>query len=370
VAYKVCCALAAELDFPAERLSRYLDLVAVATIADLAYLTPENRALIRWGLRILPESPNPGLRALLQSTGLADKGEVTAGQVGYILAPRINAVGRMGEAARGVRLLLTDDAREAEEIAATLEEENRWRREVDGRTLREAIKMLEADYDPARDRGIVLASEGWHAGVIGIVASRVVERIHRPAVLIALGEEEGKGSARSVPGFNLYDAMRDCSEHLVRFGGHRAAAGCSIRPDRVDAFRAAFDARAAAGLTDEQLVPEVRLDLEVSLAEADEELCRLLKHAAPFGIGNPTPVFLARGVQVAGQPRVVGGSHLKMTVASGGSTLDAIGFGMADRLGDVNPGRGPIDLAFKLEENHWNGRTRAQARLVDLRPAL
>jgi single-stranded-DNA-specific exonuclease len=198
----------------------------------------------------------------------------------------------------------------------------------------------------------------------------VVERIHRPAVLIALGEEEGKGSARSVPGFNLYDAMRDCSEHLVRFGGHRAAAGCSIRPDRVDAFRAAFDARAAAGLTDEQLVPEVRLDLEVSLAEADEELCRLLKHAAPFGIGNPTPVFLARGVQVAGQPRVVGGSHLKMTVASGGSTLDAIGFGMADRLGDVNPTHGPIDLAFKLEENHWNGRTRAQARLVDLRPAL
>jgi single-stranded-DNA-specific exonuclease len=370
VAYKVCCALAAELDYPAERLSRYLDLVAVATVADLAYLTPENRALIRWGLRVLAETPNPGLRALLESTGLADRGEVSAGQVGYILAPRINAVGRMGEAARGVRLLLTDDPREAAEIAATLEEENRWRREVDGRTLREAMRMLEAGYDPSRDRGVVLASEEWHPGVIGIVASRVVERIHRPAVLIALGEEEGKGSARSVPGFNLYDAMRDCSEHLVRFGGHRAAAGCSIRPDRVEAFRAAFDARAAAGLTDDQLVPEVRLDLEVSLAEADEELCRLLKHAAPFGIGNPTPVFLARGVQVAGQPRVVGGSHLKMTVASDGSTLDAIGFGMADRLGDVNPGHGPIDLAFKLEENHWNGRTRAQARLVDLRPAL
>jgi single-stranded-DNA-specific exonuclease len=370
VAYKVCCALAEELGYPVEHLSRYLDLVAVATIADLAYLTPENRALIRWGLRILPETHNPGLRALLESTGLADKGEVTAGQVGYILAPRINAVGRMGEAARGVRLLLTDDPREAEEIAATLEEENRWRREVDGRTLREAMRMLEAGYDPARDRGIVLASEGWHPGVIGIVASRVVERIHRPTVLIALGEEEGKGSARSVPGFDLYDAMRDCSEHLVRFGGHRAAAGCSIRPDRVETFRAAFDARAASALTADQLVPEVRLDLEISVAEADEELCRLLKHAAPFGIGNPTPVFLARGVQVSGQPRVVGGSHLKMTVASGGRTLDAIGFGMADRLGDVNPVHGPIDLAFKLEENHWNGRTRAQARLVDLRPAL
>jgi single-stranded-DNA-specific exonuclease len=369
VAYKLCCALAAELGYPVERLARFLDLVAVATVADLAPLTQENRALVRWGLRILPDTPNPGLRALLRSTGLAGKGEISAGQVGFILAPRINAVGRMGEATRGVQLLLTDDPREAEEIAATLEEENRWRREVDGRTLREAMRMLESSFDPARDRGVVLAAEGWHPGVIGIVASRVVERIHRPTVLIALGEGEGKGSARSVPGFHLYDAMRDCAEHLVRFGGHRAAAGCSILPERVDGFRAAFDARAAASLTDEQLIPEVRVDLEISLLEAGEELCRLLKHAAPFGMENPTPVFVARDLQVLGQPRVVGGSHLKLTVSSGGRTLDAIGFGMSDRLADVDAAHGRLDLAFKLEENHWNGSTRVQARLVDLRPA-
>jgi single-stranded-DNA-specific exonuclease len=353
-----------------ERLTSYLDLVALATVADLAPLTAENRALVRWGLRVLPNTPNPGLRALLASTGLADREAVSAGQVGFILAPRLNAVGRMGEAVRGVRLLLTDDSNEASEIAATLEEENRWRREVDGQTLRQAMAMLESEYDPARDRGVVLASADWHPGVIGIVASRVVERIHRPTVLISLAGGEGKGSGRSIAGFHLYEAMRDCSEHLVRFGGHRAAAGCAILPERVDAFRAAFDLRAASALTDEQLTPEVRIDLEISLPEASVALCALLKHAAPFGMENPTPVFLARGVEVVGRPRVVGGGHLKLTVAAGGSRLDAIGFGMADRLVDADPGMGPLDLAFKLEENEWNGRTSVQARLVDLRPAL
>jgi single-stranded-DNA-specific exonuclease len=367
VAYKVCCALAEELDFPLDQLSCYLDLVAVATVADLAPLTVENRALVRWGLRVLAQTPNAGLRALLRSTGLEDKGEITAGQVGYILAPRINAVGRMGEALRGVHLLLTDDPREAARIAEVLEEENRWRREVDGQTLREAMQMVERDFAPDRDRGVVLASPGWHPGVIGIVASRVVEQIFRPTVLVALGDGEGKGSARSIPGFHMYEALRACAPHLERFGGHRAAAGCSVAPERVDAFRAAFDSHARSVLSDDLLVPEVRIDMELRLDEADEELCRLLRHVAPFGIGNPTPVFAARGVEVAGVPRVVGKSHLKLTLASGRSRLEAIGFGMGDRIADANPALGPIDVAFKLEENTWNGRTSLQARLVDLR---
>lgn len=368
VAYKVCCALAAELGFPLERLACFVDLVAVATIADLAPLTGENRVLVRWGLKVLAATPNPGLRALLKSTGLADKAEITAGQVGFILAPRINAVGRMGEALRGVRLLLTDEEREAEEIAAILEEENRTRQDVDGQTLREAMILLERSYDPGHDRGVVLAADGWHPGVIGIVASRVVERIHRPTVMIALdGAEDGKGSARSIPGFHLYNAIRDCAGHLVRFGGHRAAAGCSIRPENVEAFRGAFNGCARAALTEDDLVPEVRIDLELGLPEVDTELYRLLKHASPFGQGNPTPVFAARRVDVAGSPRVVGRNHLKLTLAGGGARLEAIGFGMADRLRDVNPAMGPIDVAFKLEENSWNGRTSLQARLVDVR---
>lgn len=373
VAYKVMCAVAEAMGDSPERLTCYLDLVAVATIADLAPLTAENRAMVRWGLKVLARTPNPGFRALLATTGLAEKPEIGAGQVGFVLAPRINAVGRMGEALTGVRLLLTDDHEEARTIAAQLEEENRWRREVDGETLRQAVRMLERDYDPDRDRGIVLAAEGWHPGVIGIVASRVVELVHRPTVLIALGDGEGKGSARSIPGFHLYEAMRDCSEHLLRFGGHRAAAGCSIAPERVDAFREAFDRRAADVLTPELLEPETRIDLVVDLAEADGEMCRLLRHAAPFGMGNPTPVLAARDVEIAGRPRVVGSDHLKLTLASNGTRLEAIGFRMAGMAPAVSAPGARWDVAFKLEENTWTGRhgtrTTVQAKLVDLRPA-
>ncbi|HEX2189867.1 MAG TPA: single-stranded-DNA-specific exonuclease RecJ [Longimicrobiaceae bacterium] len=369
VAYKLCCALAAEVGYPQERLHGYLDLVALATVADLAPLVGENRALVRWGLRVLAQTPNPGLRALLRSCGLADRGEISAAQVGFVLAPRINAVGRMGEALRGVDLLLTDDPAEAEEIAATLEAENRSRQAVDVQTLGEVMRVLDRVYDPDRDRGVVLASDGWHPGVIGIVASRVVERIHRPTVLIALdGSGEGKGSARSISAFHLYDAMRHCAEHLTRFGGHRYAAGCSIRRERVDGFRHAFDARARAVLEDDDLVPEVRIDLELRLPEAGEELFRVLRHAGPFGMGNPTPVFAARGVGITGYPKVVGQGHLKLTLASEGASLEAIGFGMGDRLADPELGRGRLDVAFKLEENTWNGRSRLQAKLVDLRP--
>jgi single-stranded-DNA-specific exonuclease len=372
VAYKVMCAVMEAMGRHPDELACYLDLVAVATIADLAPLTSENRVLVRWGLKVLANTPNPGLRALLRSTKLDGK-EVSAGQVGFVLAPRINAVGRMSEALTGVRLLLTDDQAEADSIAESLEAENRWRRQVDGETLRDAVRMLERDYDPDRDRGVVLAGEGWHPGVIGIVASRVVELIHRPTVLIALGDGEGKGSARSVPGFHLYDAIRDCSEHLVRFGGHRAAAGCSILPERLDAFRAAFDARAASALTPELLLPEIRIDLEVDLAEANGEMCRLLRHAAPFGMGNPSPVLAVLGARL-GSTRVVGTGHLKTTIASGDDRLEAIGFGMGEMAGEVSrPGR-LWDVAFKLEENTWTSRSGAsrttlQARLVDLRPA-
>jgi len=367
VAYKVCCALADEVGFPGDRLACFADLVAVATIADMVHLTGENRALVRWGLKVLAATPNAGLRALLRSTRLDEKGEIGAGQVGFILAPRINAVGRMGEALLGARLLLTDDPHEADRIAATLEVENRSRQEMDGRILGEAMAMLERDYDPARDWGVVLAGEGWHPGVIGIVASRVVERIHRPTVVIGLDDAgEGRGSARSIGGFDMYAAMRACSEHLVRFGGHTAAAGCSILADRVDGFRAAFNREAHLQLDETRLVPEVRIDQELRLEDASLELVKLLKYLAPCGQGNPAPVFAVRGAEIAGYPRVVGKNHLKVTLASGAARLEAVGWGMGDRLRDVNPALGPVDVAFKLEENTWNGRTTPQARIVDL----
>ncbi|HEX7120018.1 MAG TPA: single-stranded-DNA-specific exonuclease RecJ [Longimicrobiales bacterium] len=373
VAFKVCRALYAARGEDPDALLYHLDLVALATVADLAPLVGENRAIVRYGLRVLGQTGKPGLRALIRRAGLAagDGAELTAGQVGHVLAPRINAVGRMSEASLGVELLLTESEAEADRIAQTLEEENRRRQAVDRKTLAEALELLERGYDPERDRAVVLAAEGWHPGVIGIVASRVVERIHRPTVLIALDPAGGpsRGSARSIRNFHLYEALDACGEHLERYGGHKAAAGLDILPARVEAFREAFNAVARERLSPDDLVAEVAVDLEIPLQAADERLYHLLRHFGPFGIGNPTPVFVARGVGVAGYPRVVGDGHLKLELAQDGARLGAIGFRMADRMSELDLARQPLDVAFQLQENRWNGRTELQAKLVDLRAA-
>jgi single-stranded-DNA-specific exonuclease len=373
VAFKLMVALAAESGFPAARLDALLDLVALATIADLAPLGPENRAIVRWGIAVLQRTPNVGLRALLKSTGLGDREEITSGQIGFILAPRLNAIGRIDDPMKGVRLLLTDDSVEASMLAEELESVNRQRRDLDETILDEALRMLEDEYDPGRDWGVVLASPSWHPGVIGIVASRVVERIHRPTVLIAVGREEGKGSGRSIPGFHLHEAFDHCRSHLLRFGGHRAAAGCSILPERIDAFRQAFASYAAEALRDEAPVPTLRLDETLSIADADIAICRLLRHFGPFGIGNPAPLFASYDVRLKRPPRIVGGKHLQLELTSEGASLAAIGFGMGHRIDELSGPDVRLDVAFRLEENRWkNPRSRSvtstvQARLADFR---
>ncbi len=372
VGFKLAEAVADGVGFPRERLGAFLDLVAIATIADLAPLNTENRALVRWGMRVLGRTPNPGLRALIRSAGLDPEEEITPGQVGFVLAPRLNAAGRVADAMTAVRLLLTDDPAEANELAGMLEDENRRRKELDEETFRDAMEMLDREYRPATDRGVVLASADWHPGVIGIVASRIVEQIHRPVVLIAIDDVEGKGSARSIPGFHLHEAFVACSSHLLRFGGHRAAAGCSIDPSRIDGFRAAFNAAAHRMIrSPEGLIPQLRIDAELELDEANGEMLSFLRHFAPFGIGNPTPVFCARGVTLAAPPQVVGRGHLKLMLQSGRSRLSAIGFDMSDRIEECREG-GRFDVAFRLEENEWRGndgrlRKSVQARLADLR---
>lgn len=371
VAFKVCEALVRRRGVDDSWLWYHLDLVALATVADLVPLTGENRVLTRLGLRILRETGSAGLDALLREAQLGGREELSAGQVSHVLAPRLNAVGRIDDAALGARLLLSDDTAEAEFIAARLGELNRERQDLDRATLKEALALLEQDYDPAADRVVVLAGEGWHPGVIGIVASRVVERIHRPAVLIALNGASGRarGSARSIRGFHLYEALAACAEHLGRFGGHRAAAGLDIEPSRIPAFRRALNAHAHAVLRPEDLVPELVVDLEVPIPEATAELHRYMRYLGPFGVGNPTPVFLARGVGVHGYPRVVGRDHLRIDLVQGGVRLEAIGFRMAERAGELDGGRARLDVAYQLIENRWNGRSRLQAKLVDLRPA-
>ena len=368
VAYKVMLALARARGEPDDEIHYLLDLVALATVADVMPLDGENRILTRFGLRILDRSRNPGLRALREVSGLGDR-ELTAGRLSYTLAPRLNAVGRLEDAAAGLELLLAEDD-DARGLAQQLETVNARRQAVDREILAEALDRLEG-FDPETDRAIVLAGEGWHPGVIGIVASRLVERFHRPAVLMAVeeGSEVARGSARSIPGFDLLDAIRSCGEHLERFGGHTAAAGFDIRTERIDGFVAAF-AEAARERLPEPPVPEQRIDLELPLADVTPELVRYLGYAAPFGVGNPTPVFALRGV-TAENVRMVGkeGAHLKLRLSDGDAGISGIGFGMAESHGPLARSGEPLDAAVKLEEDVWNGRRRIQAKLVDLKPA-
>lgn len=370
VAFKVCQALSAARGRDPEWLRWYLDLVAVATIADLAPLRGENRIFARYGLRLLRETRNPGLRALMKHADVDCAREIAAGQVSHVLAPRINAVGRLGDATRGVRLLLTEDEREADALAAEMEAENRTRRAIDRETLRQALTRLEREFDPSRDFGVVLAARDWHPGVIGIVASRVVEHVHRPTVLIAMDDDgaRGRGSARSIPGFHLYDAIRDCSDLLERFGGHRQAAGLEVLGTRLDAFTDAFNRRAAAALEPEDLKPRVHIDLELGLGEASMDLVDLLRHFGPFGMGNPSPVLAARGVGLARPARTVGRDHARLLLKQNGSRLSAIGFGMAGRFAESDDGS-RYDIAFQLRDDEWNGRRSIEAKLIDVHDA-
>lgn len=371
VAYKLCEALIHELGGDADGLRWHLDLVALATIADLAPLAGENRIFAHYGLRVLRDTRNAGLRALMRSAGINTGVVPAAGQISHVLAPRLNAVGRMGAASRGVQLLLCDDDATAGPLADEMEAENRTRQNVDRAMLEEALRMLEESYDPAADYGIVLSSPGWHPGVIGIVASRVVERVHRPVVLISEDSAagRGRGSARSIPGFDLYAGIHACASLLERYGGHRQAAGLDIRLDRIAELREAFNRHAHEVLQPDDLIAQVRVDIEISLAEATADLHRVMRHCGPFGMGNPQPVFVVRNVIAHGCKAVGGGQHVKMTLAQGDVRLPAIGFRMAERFQGLMPGNTTIDVAFQLQQDEWNGRDRLQARLVDVRAA-
>jgi len=369
VAFKLAQALGEAFSLDPDTVHYHLDLVALATVADVVPLTGENRILTRYGLRVLEQTQKAGLRALMRVAALGDGRPLTAGHVSHVLAPRINAIGRLDAAAWGVKLLLTDSPGEADALAARLEASNGERRRLDRQTLDSAIRQLEEGFDPERDAAVVLAGEGWHPGVIGIVASRVVELVHRPTVLIAVegGDRPARGSARSIPGYHLYDALRACADHLIRFGGHRHAAGFDIRPEGIEAFAEALRAHASAELTPDHMVPQLKFDMELPLHLATPEIHRYLRHLGPFGAGNPEPVFVARDVRAGSGIRVVGDGHVKLTLERDGLRVPAIGFRMAERYPVSALSGARMDVAYQLQENQWRGQTALQARLVDVR---
>jgi single-stranded-DNA-specific exonuclease len=354
VTHKLAAALLAGAGRDPARADEDLDLVALATVADCVPLRGENRRLVREGLRALAASQRPGIRALLRVVRV-DPGTLDARAIGFRLAPRINAAGRLYRADAGLELVLTDDAERAAAIAEELDRANAERRHTETRILFEAeAQVREAGEQPA----YVLAADGWHPGVIGIVASRIAERHHRPCVLVALDGHEGTGSGRSIPAFDLLAGLDASAEHLLRHGGHRAAAGCSVARSQIDAFRAAFVAHAAAVLEAEDLVPVERVDAVVAGDELGLELAEELERLAPFGVGNPAVSLLVPAARLA-DPRPMGeeGRHLRFSVEAGGHRARAVAFGV-DRLpeGDVH------DATFTLELNEWNGAV--EPRLV------
>ncbi|WP_224982489.1 single-stranded-DNA-specific exonuclease RecJ [Geomonas agri] len=340
-------------------LKEYLDLVALGTIADVVPLLGINRVLVSYGLKQLCAGTRVGVEALKEVAGIT--GEVGCGAVGYRLAPRINAAGRLEDAALGLELLLCRDPQRARDIARELDDANAERQALERATFEEARAMLEQGACSGR-KSIVLGSEQWHPGVIGIVASRIVELFHRPVILFAFDGETGRGSGRSISRFHLLDAIRECAEHLLRFGGHSHAAGLSIAQDELERFALRFDEAAQESLDADALTPTLAFDLELGSGEITTDLVRQLEQMKPFGMGNPEPLFVLKGAEVL-ESRVLKGGHLKLKVGQGGRTFDAIGFGLAE----AGVPQGRVDVLFAPGINVWNGRSSLQLTVKDLR---
>lgn len=360
VAFKLAHALLKREKQLAERidLREHLDLVAVGTVADIVPLTGENRILVRAGMERLPQTQKIGLRALMDIADVPDK--VTTYHVGFRIGPRLNAAGRLADAMAALELLLTNDAARAADLAKLLNEHNAKRQGIESQITEEAIAMARVN---SGDRVLVLAKEGWHVGVIGIVASRVLQAFHRPTVVIGIEEGMGKGSCRSVSGFSIVAALQHCAPLLEKFGGHEMAAGLSVKASNVDELRETLNEFAGRMLNDEDLLPQVRIDAMVKLDDLDADFFEQLERLEPCGTENPTPVFVVEGVHLRGKPRIVGKNHLRFSVTDGDTTLQAIWWGK----GDFEFPEGAFDIAFTPELNEYGGRESVQLKVRDIR---
>lgn len=365
VAFKFAQAVYKSLGQNETELYEHLDLVALGTAADIVPLVGENRVLTRFGIPQISRTTKPGLKSLTFVSGLMGK-DISTGQVVFVLAPRINAIGRLGDAKEAIRLLSTRDEKVAQEVARKLDDDNRKRKRIDEETLNEALAQLEEIADLENDKAIVLAGEGWHLGVIGIVASRIVERYHLPTVMISLKDGLGKGSARSIPGFHLCDALKKCEDFLIQYGGHKYAAGLSIEAKSVEEFRKRFIEVSNSELSDDDIQPKLKIDMEIELSEVTDNFMELLEKFAPFGPQNMRPVFLTRNCEIVGRPTVVGNNHLRMRVRKGTTVIDVIGFGFGDMLSQISTGS-LIDAVYALEYNTYNNVTRVQMRIKDIK---
>ncbi len=353
VAFKLVQALWEKKKFPAETLEEELDLVALGTIADCVPLVGENRVFSRIGIKKLNQTRKCGLRALLKSNRLLDK-RIDSRDVAFILAPRLNAPGRMAQARKAVELLLSEDELRAIELSGELDGHNSERKRVEDRILSEAISMVEED-DLEKNPILVLAKDGWHPGVIGICASRIAEKYCRPTILIGLDGDEGKGSARSVPSLHIHEALSKCKEYLEDFGGHSQAAGMRINRKKIDGFREKLKEVVSEKVTEEDLIPRTVADLGLSFDQIDEKLLKLLRLFAPYGFSNPVPLFLTQGVEAVGTPRLVGREHLKVKVRHESRVFSAIGFGLGEFLRKIEIAKPELGIVYSIGEDNFTG---------------
>jgi single-stranded-DNA-specific exonuclease len=349
-----------------EFLKGAIGLVALATIADMVPLSYENRVMVRHGLAGIAAGPSAGLKALMEVSGSLDKKRLTTGMIGFGLAPRINAAGRLEKAMMAVEMLTTDDSPRAREIALLLDGFNKRRQDVERQIFDEAQEMLKAEGGIGDRRAIVLGRTGWHAGVIGIVAGRIAEAFHRPTVIIALGEEIAQGSARSIAGFDLYEALKDCSDGLIAYGGHAAAAGLKLAPDQLAAFARRFEERCRNSLSAEQLERALTIDAEIPLGVLSLAVVTEIELLEPHGISNPRPLLLATGMEVVGEPRPVGEkkNHLQLRLRQGDHICKAIAWNLAEKGRAIAAGS-RLSAVFSPSINEWRERREVQLEIKD-----
>ncbi|MFO7444798.1 MAG: single-stranded-DNA-specific exonuclease RecJ [Ignavibacteriaceae bacterium] len=347
---------------------QYLDLVALAGAADIVPLIDENRVLVKEGLNQINIQPRPGVRALIEVSNM-EPGNLTSGQIVFTIAPRINAVGRLGDAQRAVELLITKDMNEAVKLAQVLETENYQRRKIDEDTFVNALDIVENSLDLAADIPIILHQEKWHPGVIGIVASRLVEKYYRPTIMLTTIDGVAKGSARSISNFNIYEALKKCEDILIHFGGHQAAAGLAVEIERIEEFRTKFNQVVKESMSEEDLLPEIHIDSKLKFSEITPKFLRIIDQFSPFGPGNMRPVFLSENVQVASTPRIVGTNHLIVSLKQNNceKVFDCIGFNMGNYCNLIGTNGHMIDVVYNIDKTTRDGKTFPQFKFKDIR---
>ncbi|MGB5008500.1 MAG: single-stranded-DNA-specific exonuclease RecJ [Ferruginibacter sp.] len=362
VGFKLITALAAELNIDEEHFYCYLDLVAVAIAADIVPMTGENRILAYYGLEKINSVPNAGIKALIFLGGIQKK--LSINNVVFVIAPRVNAAGRMDDAKKAVQLFIEDDYDKAMEFAEMLHSDNTDRKEADSSITSEALEIINSDIALQHKKTTVVFRDHWHKGVVGIVASRLIETYFRPTVVLTQSGDVAAGSARSVPGFNLYEAIHACREYLLGYGGHFAAAGLSLLPEKINAFTAKFEEVVSATIPDNLLIPEIIIDTEIEFADLSQNLYNIICQMEPFGPENMRPVFIAKNVQDTGYSKIVKELHIRFVVKQGTFSFTGIGFNLAGKYALLKK---PFDLVFTLDENEWNGTKNLQLKVIDLR---